>query len=29
MLVIALGIFLVITLGVRSILAARHHHHRD
>ena len=29
MLVIALGVFLVITLGVRSILAARHHRHRD
>ena len=29
MLVIALGVFLVITLGVRSILAARHHQHRD
>jgi SEL1 protein len=29
MLVIALGVFLVITLGVRSILAVRHHQHRD
>ena len=31
MLVIVLGVFLVITLGVRSILAARHHHrhHRN